>query len=82
MGSLIHLTQPKHGQQNGKVKQSPDNDNDRKVKQRTDDNGLLVEQWTFTANKEPSPHASGEPSLQHLKVFHCELIGVFVIRNN
>jgi hypothetical protein len=29
-GFLIHLTQPKHGQQNGKVKQSPDNDNNRK----------------------------------------------------
>jgi hypothetical protein len=44
-GIFIHLlTQPKHGQQNGKVKQSPDNANDRKVKQSTDDNGLLVEQ--------------------------------------
>jgi hypothetical protein len=79
MGSLIHLTQPKHGQQNGKVKQSPDNGNDRKVKQSTDDNGLSVEQCTFTANKEPLPHASGEPSLQHLKVFDYELIGIIVI---
>jgi hypothetical protein len=29
--------------------------------------------------KEPSPHASGEPSLQHLKVFDYELIGIIVI---